>query len=181
MKQKNKKILLGAGDTFRAAAVNQLELWSKKINVEILTLSTYPLVTHKGTPEAKAGGRRYLGLLIGTSIGFQLIAIIWTWFLTGTLDFTPGGILSGKIEPTILPFLLALYMFGIGKAALMPFHSWLPAAMVAPTPVSALLHAVAVVKAGVFTVLKVIVYIFGIDFLSAGDIKNNSVGSGGVN
>ena len=133
---------------------------------EILTLSTYPLVTHKGTPEAKAGGRRYLGLLIGTSIGFQLIAIIWTWFLTGTLDFTPGGILNGKIEPTILPFLLALYMFGIGKAALMPFHSWLPAAMVAPTPVSALLHAVAVVKAGVFTVLKVIVYIFGIDFLS---------------
>ena len=77
---------------------------------EILTLSTYPLVTHKGTPEAKAGGRRYLGLLIGTSIGFQLIAIIWTWFLTGTLDFTPGGILSGKIEPTILPFLLALYI-----------------------------------------------------------------------
>ena len=134
---------------------------------EILTLSTYPLVTHKGTPEAKAGGRRYLGLLIGTSIGFQLIAIIWTWFLTGTLDFTPGGILSGKIEPTILPFLLALYMFGIGKAALMPFHSWLPAAMVAPTPVSALLHAVAVVKAGVFTVLKVVVYIFGIDFLSS--------------
>ena len=134
---------------------------------EILTLSTYPLVTHKGTPEAKTGGRRYLGLLIGTSIGFQLIAIIWTWFLTGTLDFTPGGILSGKIEPTILPFLLALYMFGIGKAALMPFHSWLPAAMVAPTPVSALLHAVAVVKAGVFTVLKVVVYIFGIDFLSS--------------
>ena len=134
---------------------------------EILTLSTYPLVTHKGTPEAKAGGRRYLGLLLGTSIGFQLIAIIWTWFLTGTLEFTPGGILNGKIEPTILPFLLALYMFGIGKAALMPFHSWLPAAMVAPTPVSALLHAVAVVKAGVFTVLKVIVYIFGIDFLSA--------------
>ncbi|MDC1172799.1 monovalent cation/H+ antiporter subunit D family protein [Alphaproteobacteria bacterium] len=133
---------------------------------EILTLSTYPLVTHKGTSEAKAGGRRYLGLLIGTSIGFQLIAIIWTWFLTGTLDFTPEGILSGKIDPTLLPFLLALYMFGIGKAALMPFHSWLPAAMVAPTPVSALLHAVAVVKAGVFTILKVVVYIFGIDFLS---------------
>jgi multicomponent Na+:H+ antiporter subunit D len=133
---------------------------------ELLTLSTYPLVTHKGNAEAKSGGRVYLGLLIGTSIGFQLIAIIWTWFLTGTLDFTPEGILSGKIDPTLLPFLLALYMFGIGKAALMPFHSWLPAAMVAPTPVSALLHAVAVVKAGVFTILKVVVYIFGIDFLS---------------
>ena len=133
---------------------------------EILTLSTYPLVAHKENAEARAGARVYIGLLVGTSIGFQLIAIIWTWFAAGTLDFKPGGILAGRIEPTMLPFLLALYMFGIGKAALMPFHRWLPAAMVAPTPVSALLHAVAVVKAGVFTVLKVVVYIFGIDLLA---------------
>ena len=62
--------------------------------------------------------------------------------------------------------LLALYVFGIGKAAVMPFHRWLPAAMVAPTPVSALLHAVAVVKAGVFSILKVVIYVFGIDFLT---------------
>jgi multicomponent Na+:H+ antiporter subunit D len=133
---------------------------------EILTLSTYPLVAHKENAEARSGARIYLGLLIGTSIGFQLVAIIWTWFAAGTLDFAAGGILRGKIDPTMLPFLLALYMFGIGKAALMPFHRWLPSAMVAPTPVSALLHAVAVVKAGVFTVLKVIVYIFGIDLLA---------------
>ena len=133
---------------------------------EALTLSTYPLVAHKQTPEAKQGARIYLGLLIGTSIGFQLVAIIWTWMVAGTIDFTAGGILRDKIDPTLLPFLLALYMFGIGKAALMPFHRWLPSAMVAPTPVSALLHAVAVVKAGVFTVLKVVVYIFGIDLLA---------------
>mgnify|MGYP001196226017 CR=1 FL=1 len=133
---------------------------------EILTLSTYPLVAHKETGEAKSGARVYLGLLIGTSLGFQLIAIMWTWFAAGTLDFTSGGILAGKVDPGLLPFLLALYMFGIGKAALMPFHRWLPSAMVAPTPVSALLHAVAVVKAGVFTVLKVIIYIFGIDLLA---------------
>ncbi len=104
--------------------------------------------------------------MIGTSIGFQLVAIVWTWAAAGTLDFTPGGILRDRIDPSILPVLLALYMFGIGKAALMPFHRWLPSAMVAPTPVSALLHAVAVVKAGVFTVLKVTVYIFGIDLLA---------------
>ena len=98
------------------------------------------------------GGRIYLLLLIGTSMVLLLPAIIVTWVLAGTLDFTPGGILAGKAGAPVIAVLLALYMFGIGKAALMPFHFWLPAAMVAPTPVSALLHAVAVVKAGVFTV-----------------------------
>jgi len=133
---------------------------------EILTLSTYPLVTHKATPEAMRAGRVYLGLLIGTSMVLLLPAIIITSVVAGTLDFTDGGILSGKLGAAGLGLLLALFIFGIGKAALMPFHFWLPAAMVAPTPVSALLHAVAVVKAGVFTVLKVIVYIFGIDTLA---------------
>ncbi len=133
---------------------------------ELLTISTYPLVAHKGTPEAIKGARTYLGILIGTSIGLQLVAIIWTFLIAGTLDFTKGGILEGHIAGPMVAVLLGLYAFGIGKAALMPFHRWLPAAMVAPTPVSALLHAVAVVKAGVFTMLKVGIYIFGIDFLA---------------
>ena len=147
-----------------AFAGNMLTLF---IFYEVLTLSTYPLVTHKGNADAMRSGRVYLGILLSTSIGFLLLAVIWTWYLAGTLDFTAGGILTGKIEGLLLPILLGLYMFGIGKAALMPFHRWLPAAMVAPTPVSALLHAVAVVKAGVFTVVKVTVYIFGIDLLSS--------------
>jgi len=133
---------------------------------ELITLITYPLVTHSGTDEAKRSGRRYLGYLLGTSIALQLLAIIWTWTITGTLDFTEGGILAGKTTDIVIAILFALYIFGIGKAALIPFHGWLPAAMVAPTPVSALLHAVAVVKAGVFTVLKVTLYIFGIDLLA---------------
>ena len=133
---------------------------------ELLTISTYPLVAHKGTPEAIKGARTYLGVLIGTSIGLQLVAIIWTFLIAGTLDFTKGGILEGHIAGPMVAVLLGLYAFGIGKAALMQFHRWLPAAMVAPTPVSALLHAVAVVKAGVFTMLKVGIYIFGIDFLA---------------
>jgi multicomponent Na+:H+ antiporter subunit D len=133
---------------------------------EVLTLSTYPLVAHKGTLAAVKGARTYLGILIGTSIGLQLVAIIWTYAVAGTLDFTTGGILEGLIVGPSVAILLGLYAFGIGKAALMPFHRWLPAAMVAPTPVSALLHAVAVVKAGVFTMLKVGIYIFGIDFLA---------------
>ena len=134
---------------------------------EVLTISTYPLVTHKGTDQAMRGGRTYLGLLLFTSIGLQLLAILWTWQVAGTLDFTVGGILAGKASGPVVGILLLLYVYGIGKAALMPFHRWLPAAMVAPTPVSALLHAVAVVKVGVFTVMKVVVYIFGIDLLAA--------------
>jgi len=136
------------------------------IAYEVLTLSTYPLVTHNQDEEAKRAGRTYLGILLTTSIGLLLVAILWTWFAAGTLDFTKGGILKGKIDDGLVIVMLFLYMYGIGKAALMPIHRWLPAAMVAPTPVSALLHAVAVVKAGVFTVLKVIIYIFGADFLT---------------
>ena len=146
-----------------AFAGNMLTLF---IFYEILTLSTYPLVTHSGKPEALKSGRTYMGILLSTSIGLQLLAIIWTWHTTGTLDFQPGGILENKVTGGVMAILLFLYMYGIGKAALMPIHRWLPAAMVAPTPVSALLHAVAVVKAGVFTVLKVVVYVFGIDTLN---------------
>ena len=146
-----------------ALAANMFTLF---IFYEVLTLSTYPLVTHTGTPEARRAGRVYLGLLLGTSIGLQLVAIVWTWALAGTLDFTAGGILTGRASAAVIAVLFALYVFGIGKAAIMPFHRWLPAAMVAPTPVSALLHAVAVVKAGVFTILKVTLYIFGIDLLA---------------
>ncbi|MDH5772378.1 MAG: monovalent cation/H+ antiporter subunit D family protein [Rhodospirillaceae bacterium] len=147
-----------------AYAGNMLTLF---VFYEVLTLSTYPLVTHSGKPEARSGGRVYLGILMATSIGLLFMGMLWTLSLTGTLDFTPGGILAGKAEGPLVGVLLFLYMFGIGKAALMPIHRWLPAAMVAPTPVSALLHAVAVVKAGVFSVVKVIVYIFGIDLLNA--------------
>lgn len=134
---------------------------------ELLTLLTYPLVTHVGTDDAKRAGRIYLSYLIGSSISLLLLAIAGTWIIAGTLDFTQHGILDGKASDLVICILFALYIFGIGKAALMPFHRWLPAAMVAPTPVSALLHAVAVVKAGVFTVLKVTLYIFGIDLLKA--------------
>ena len=133
---------------------------------ELLTLCTFPLVTHHGTPEAKRAGRVYLGILLSTSVGLQLLAIIWTWNLTGTLDFRPGGILGGTASNSVLSILIALFVFGVGKAAVMPFHRWLPAAMVAPTPVSALLHAVAVVKVGVFTILKVAIYTFGLSTLS---------------
>ena len=146
-----------------AFAANLLTLF---LFYEVLTLVTYPLVTHAGSEKAKQAGRIYLGILMGTSVLFLLPAVIYTAFVSGTTEFRPGGILPADLSPTTVTVLLVLFMFGIGKAALMPFHRWLPAAMVAPTPVSALLHAVAVVKAGVFSVVKVVVYVFGLDLLA---------------
>ncbi|MEZ5998913.1 MAG: proton-conducting transporter membrane subunit [Hyphomonas sp.] len=136
---------------------------------EVLTLSTYPLVAHKGDAAAQRGGRIYLLTLLGTSIGLFLPAVMWTWVLAGhNLDFVQGGLLAhANVSPEVASALLILFAFGIGKAALMPVHFWLPNAMVAPTPVSALLHAVAVVKAGVFTIMKVSIFIFGPDLLEA--------------
>ena len=146
-----------------ALASNLLTLF---VFYELLTLSTYPLVAHAGTPEAIRGARTYLGILLATSIGLFLPAILWTYSVAGTLDFRPGGVLAGHLGPVETALLLGLFVLGIGKAAVMPVHRWLPAAMVAPTPVSALLHAVAVVKAGVFTITKVVIYIFGLEFLA---------------
>ncbi len=135
------------------------------IGYEVMTLATWPLVAHEGGAKARRGARTYVVILLATSIGLLLPAIVWTWTLAGTTGFRPGGVLEGDAGAGVLTALFALYLFGIGKAALMPVHRWLPAAMVAPTPVSALLHAVAVVKAGVFAVLKVAVYVFGLDTL----------------
>lgn len=139
---------------------------------EALSLSTVPLVTHKGTEDAKRAGRTYLGILVGTSVCFFLLGIIAVGVLTdGDLGFKQGGVLAPYLaaggSTAIVGLLFALFMYGIGKAALMPVHRWLPAAMVAPTPVSALLHAVAVVKCGVFAVLKVTVYTFGPETLGS--------------
>jgi multicomponent Na+:H+ antiporter subunit D len=133
---------------------------------EMLTLVTYPLVTHHRDAEARRAGRLYLLMLLGGSTILLLPAIAWTGVAAGTLNFQPAGTLAGKLGPVAMGILLALFVFGIAKAAVMPMHFWLPAAMVAPTPVSALLHAVAVVKAGVFFITKVVVYVFGVDTLA---------------
>ncbi|MCS7214625.1 MAG: monovalent cation/H+ antiporter subunit D family protein [Thermodesulfovibrio sp.] len=137
---------------------------------EIITVSTFPLVAHKETEEAKKGARKYLTYLLGTSIAFQLTAIVITYNISGNLNFSPDGVLNKNAAPFLVTITFLLYIAGITKAAIMPLHSWLPAAMVAPTPVSALLHAVAVVKTGVFMILRVVFYIFGIDLLKSLDL-----------
>ena len=140
---------------------------------EALTLVTYPLVGHKETAEAKAGARKYVIYLLGAAKVGLMAAIILTYHVAGTLEFRNDGFHSESTSPIVVPveqimaqpmlllMIFTLFLFGFAKNALMPLHSWLPAAMVAPTPVSALLHAVAVVKTGVFSTLRVFLFIFG--------------------
>ncbi len=131
---------------------------------EALTFVTYPLVAHHETQEARAGARKYAIYLIGSAKLFLVAAITITYLLAGTLEFQKGGIFPSHIVEAhrgLLSVLFLMYFYGFAKAAAMPLHGWLPAAMVAPTPVSALLHAVAVVKTGVFTVLRTIFFVFG--------------------
>lgn len=136
---------------------------------EALTLATYPLVVHTGTPAALKGGRTYLyyALTGGTLLA---VGVIWLYSLGGLGDFASGGSLPAGLAQTHAPQLVAIFAllvagFGV-KAALFPAHGWLPAAMVAPAPVSALLHAVAVVKAGVFGLARVVLDVFGVETAS---------------
>ncbi len=134
---------------------------------EALTFSTYWLVAHNEDEAAFAGARKYLVYLL-ISGWFFFAAVVMTFALTGTTEFVPGGILSqGAVSDNIYIILFILFSLGAMKAAWMPFHAWLPGAMVAPTPVSGLLHAVAVVKAGVFAFVRVVCYVFGLDLFQA--------------
>jgi len=131
---------------------------------ELLTVATYPLVTHDETPEARAAGRKYLAYTFGGGVAVLGGTALVFW-LTGTTAFTPGGI-AGLVsqDPTVARIAFVLLAGGFGvKAALMPTHSWLPDAMVAPTPVSGLLHAVAVVKSGVFGIARLVLDVYGTD------------------
>ena len=137
---------------------------------EVLTLCTFPLVAHKQTREALKGAGIYFVFLYGTSVAFLLSALLLTFYFTGTLDFSNQGIISDAwskgFNDIFVIVTFGLFMAGITKAAMIPLHAWLPHAMVAPTPVSALLHAVAVVKTGIFVVIKVVLHIFGINLLT---------------
>lgn len=134
---------------------------------EILTISTYPLVAHDESPKALSAGHKYLAYLL-TGGAFFLVAIIMTYFLVGTTEFNYQGVLKPALDTTskfTLQVLFFCFLLGFAKAAWMPVHAWLPTAMVAPTPVSALLHAVAVVKAGVFGIVRIVCHIYGIDLM----------------
>ena len=136
---------------------------------EVLSVATYPLVAHDETEEARAAGRKYLAYTFFGGGVLVLGGTVLVYWLTGTVDFTPGGIAAlANADPTAatLAFMILAVGFGV-KAGLMPLHQWLPEAMVAPTPVSGLLHAVAVVKSGVFGIARVVLDVFGPDTLAA--------------
>ena len=139
-------------------------LFSLYLFYEVITLFTYPLVAHHQDEEGYAGAKKYLVYLMGTSKGFLLPAMILAYVMTGTLDFADNirtGMFPSTADPLWITVTYVLFVAGFAKAAIMPFHNWLPSAMVAPTPVSALLHAVAVVKAGVFCIARVMLSTFG--------------------
>ena len=134
---------------------------------ELLTLTTYPLVVHKGNAASLSAGRVYLAYtMVGGAL--LLVGVVWLKALAGApLDFTATGVLSTmpRLDPDQLKIIFILLIAGLGvKAALVPFHGWLPVAMAAPAPVSALLHAVAVVKAGAFGIIRVVYDVYGIEF-----------------
>ena len=134
---------------------------------EAMTIATYPLVTFTGTDEAAAGGRRYLSYQLGTGIALFLPAVMLTYTQTGSFDLAVGGIFGEDVTGWLPTLTYLLFLFGIAKAAILPAHAWLPAAMVAPVPVSALLHAVAVVNVGVFTLFRVVRDVFGQDAIAS--------------
>jgi len=137
---------------------------------EIVSVSTYPLVAHHQDAEGYAGGRKYLTYLTATAKGMVLPAIILTYVACGTLDFSDNirtGIFPSDASRLLVTVTYALLILGFAKNGVMPFHNWLPGAMVAPTPVSALLHAVAVVKVGVFSTTRVMLFVFGVDKMDA--------------
>ena len=140
---------------------------------EILSLCTLPLVIHNEAAKDWDAGRKYLLYLVGASSSILLGAIILTYSLTGTLDFNKAGMFSaitattfsGMEIPTLLTVMYFMFLYGFAKAGLMPMHNWLPSAMVAPTPVSALLHAVAVVKVGAFCIVRLVTDVFGVSLM----------------
>jgi multicomponent Na+:H+ antiporter subunit D len=154
--------ILGAQGVSFAANVFTLYLF-----YEIITLFTYPLVAHHQDEEGYSGGRKYLVYLVGSSKLFLLPAMVITYVVCGTLDFHLGDVMKGMYpsgaSAALVTITYVLFIAGLAKAAIMPLHNWLPSAMVAPTPVSALLHAVAVVKAGVFCICRVILSGFGLE------------------
>lgn len=137
---------------------------------EIVSICTYPLVAHHQDAEGYNGARKYIIYLTTTAKAFLLPALILIYVLTGTLDFAPNistGIFPPDVNKGLVIMLYVFCLFGFAKNGIMPFHHWLPGAMVAPTPVSALLHAVAVVKVGVFCTTRVMLYVFGVDTMHA--------------
>lgn len=137
---------------------------------EIVSICTYPLVAHHQDSEGYNGARKYIVYLTTTAKAFLLPALILIYVLTGTLDFAPDistGIFPPDVNKGLVIMLYIFCLFGFAKNGVMPFHHWLPGAMVAPTPVSALLHAVAVVKVGVFCTTRVMLYVFGVDTMHA--------------
>lgn len=142
-------------------------LFTMFIFYEILTLATIPLISHSSSPQVSKGLSRYLKILMGSSMALFLPAIMIIYHKIGNFDFAYKGFIEESFSRNEAIILLLMFIFGVSKTAIYPMHKWLPAAMVAPYPVSALLHAVLVVKTGLFCILKIIIAVFGLKYLQS--------------
>lgn len=140
-------------------------LFTMFIGYEVLTLCTIPLIAHYSNEKVSKGLTKYLKILMLSGLVLFLPAIIIVYSTIGHGNFTSVGFVQGHFSDMHAIILLLLFIFGIAKAAMYPFHSWLPSAMVASYPVSALLHAVVVVKTGLFCIYKILSYVFGLSYL----------------
>ena len=160
-------IVIGA---FIALAAN---LFTMFIGYELLTLATLPLIAHFPNRSCMSGLYKYIKILMLSSVGLFLPAILVIYHYVGHGDFVQSGFIQGYFEDTTAKLLFLVMIFGVAKASLYPMHSWLPAAMVATYPVSAILHAVVVVKTGLFCIYKIMIYVFGIEYLNFLFADNN--------
>ncbi|MCK9293633.1 MAG: monovalent cation/H+ antiporter subunit D family protein [Desulfobulbaceae bacterium] len=144
-------------------------LFTMYLFYEIVSVCTYPLVAHHQDEEGYEGAKKYIVYLTTTAKAFLLPSLALIYVMTGSLDFPYNihtGMFPADANSALVTMLFIFCLFGFAKNGVMPFHHWLPGAMVAPTPVSALLHAVAVVKVGVFCTTRMMLYGFGVDLMS---------------
>ena len=136
-------------------------LFTLFVAYQALTLSVFPLVAHRGDEEARRAGRAFLATLLTASMGLFLPAMIWTYALTGALDFRPGGVLEGRVDTITANVLLVLFVLGLAMAAVPPLHRWLPRSSSAPYPALVSVYALGVLPAGGIGLIKVAAFVFG--------------------
>ncbi|MBX3509992.1 MAG: monovalent cation/H+ antiporter subunit D family protein [Hyphomonadaceae bacterium] len=136
-------------------------LFSFFVAYQALALASFPIVAHGGDEDARRAARIYLATLLAAAIGVFMPAMVWTYAVAGALDFQPGGVLAGRVDPLTANVLLVLFVFGLAMTAIPPVHRWLPAASAAPFPAMVTIHALAVLPAGGVGLLKVVAFVFG--------------------
>lgn len=144
-----------------SAVAFSANLFSFFVAYQALTLAAFPLVAHRGDEESRPAARAFLAILLASSMGLFLPAMIWTYAIAGALDFQPGGMLAGRVDALTANVLLVLFVLGLAMAAVPPLHRWLPRSSAAPFPALVTIQALAVLPAGGIGIVKIAAFVFG--------------------